>query len=476
MVVDAQVETDLYELGPDGVALTDLSQSTMMSLRLELDTSFGGSVEFVIYNPQMLASIPVVENSYPYSLVGDSNITGHFDYRGWRATVGQHTVYIRIFTGKDLSGDELCSRDVTFDVIPHRDGLAQTTVYSSQHRGGCTAPESHIDGLAECSAAGALLGLTEQAAQTNPQLQHSRPYGCTWDEGRAPDGSRGGHLRWNTLGRLNMDDVKRQSICKIVTAASISPTPSPTPVPTTINTACDPESWDAVKNGEICTDLSSCSALIDFENIASANCGDFCASHGLRCDDADDDTRNRCQVLGRTSDRYTCDTPIVRSTGWDAICYCSDPPLHNNIDGGKDSATSSSITAEQGPIVTIAALAIAAVAIVGAVTWKVVRSQRLSDTLDNFVWDSDAYNSPSSQPAGCEAFRGTSPGPPLHETLAFEPEDTRWSAASSLTDISDGVASDPHYEFDFDFDVKFSSDLGLQRCQSSNSEIQTSKV
>ena len=51
MVVDAQVETDLYELGPDGVALTDLSQSTMMSLRLELDTSFGGSVEFVIYNP-----------------------------------------------------------------------------------------------------------------------------------------------------------------------------------------------------------------------------------------------------------------------------------------------------------------------------------------------------------------------------------------------------------------------------------------
>ena len=126
--------------------------------------------------------------------MGDGNITGHFDYRGWRATVGQHTVYIRIFTGKDLSGIELCSRDVTFVVLPDRDGLPQTTVYSPElNRGGCTAPASHIDRLAECSEAGAFLGLSYQAAQVNSQLQLRRPYGCTWDEGRAPDGSK--HLR-----------------------------------------------------------------------------------------------------------------------------------------------------------------------------------------------------------------------------------------------------------------------------------------
>jgi len=232
MVVSVHRNTagaDLYELGPAGVALTDLSHSAMMSLRLELDESFRGSVEFVIYNSQTLASIPVVENNYPYSLMGDANMDDHYGYRGWRATVGQHTVYVRIFAGKDLSGEELCSRDVTFAVVPHRDAPPQTTVYSTDlHRRGCTAPESHIDGLAECSEAGAFLGLTDQAAQTNPQLHLRRPYGCTWDEGRAPDGSKSGYLRWNALGQLNVDDVKRRSICKIVTPATWAPTPSPT--------------------------------------------------------------------------------------------------------------------------------------------------------------------------------------------------------------------------------------------------------
>ena len=223
------VDADLYKLGPDGIALTDLSQSAMMTLRLELDESFRGSVEFVIYNSLTLTSIPTVENSHPYSLMGDAIIADHLNYRGWRATVGQHTVYIRMFAGKDLSGEELCSQDVTFVVVPHRDAPLQTTVYSTNlHRGGCTAPESHIDGLAECSDAGASLGLAGQVAQTNPQLHRRRPYGCTWDEGRAPDGSKSGYLRWNALGRWNMDDELRRSICKIVTPGTRVPTPSPT--------------------------------------------------------------------------------------------------------------------------------------------------------------------------------------------------------------------------------------------------------
>jgi hypothetical protein len=240
-----------------------------------------------------------------------------------------------------------------------------------------------------------------------------------------------------------------------------APTPPPTPAPTDNITACDPQTWDAVKNGEICTELSACSALIDFENIASTDCGAFCASHGLRCDDADDEKRNKCKVLGRTSDQYTCNTPIVDSTGWDAICYCSNSPINVNIVGGGDSAESSSITAERQSIIAMAALAIAAVAFLGGVMWAVrtVRSKRSSYSMDSFEWDDKdvtsptiaiEYNSPSSQPAGREAFCGTSPSHPFHRTRAFEPEYTRRTATSSLTDISNGVGSDPNQYVDFD--------------------------
>ena len=229
-----------------------------MSLRLELDESFKGSVGFTV-DRQTRSSTPHVENNRPYSLMGDDNVTGHVDYRGWRATVGQHIVHIRVFTGKDLSGEELCSRDVPFVVVSHPGAIPQATVYSSSlHPECCTVPERHLDGLAECSEAGGFLGLTHEPAQVNFRHQIRRPHGCTWDEGRAPDGSRGGYLRWNSLGQLNMHDAKRRCICKTVTPANLTssstpptrqptlrptwqppsppqnwwPTPSPTPPPT----------------------------------------------------------------------------------------------------------------------------------------------------------------------------------------------------------------------------------------------------
>ena len=114
-----------------------------------------------------------------------------------------------------------------------------------------------------------------------------------------------------------------------------SPTPSPTsspataaiPEPTLSSAPCDPTSWDEVGNGNICTALSACSALIDFRNIAPTNCDEFCASHGLECDDAKDETGNSCQVRGGASGKLTCSTTIGGSTGWDAICYCSDASM-----------------------------------------------------------------------------------------------------------------------------------------------------
>ena len=517
MVVDAHqnaVDTDVFELGSDGVALTDLSRSAMMSLRLELDESFWGSVEFVIYDPETLASIPNVENSYPYSLRGDDNITGNVDYYGWRAIVGQHTVHIRVFTGKDLSGEELCSHDVTFEVVPCRGATTEATVYPVERSlGGCTASKSHLDGIAECSAAGAFLGLTDESALVNSQNQLRRPYGCTWDEGTVSDGGTGGYLRWNSLGQLNIDDNNRRSICKIVTpacpttldptqlptpsppfSATISPpTPSPTltstparisptPVRTGNHTVCDPDSWDAVKNAEICTNFSACSALIDFKNIVPTNCGEFCASHGLECDDANDEQQNRCQVYGRTSNRYTCDTLIVSSIGWDAICYCSDPPTRSpsptpmpsldldlselaNIVGGRGSAKgsakgSSTLERESGESVAVTfVVVIAVVSIVGAVTRKVVSDavtrKVVSDHLESsgadgmidVVWD-DRLNGTDEVAYGAGVFeighlspspragrkvsieeevccRDGSPFSPLRESLAFGMEKTR---------------------------------------------------
>ena len=161
---------------------------------------------------------------------------------------------------------------------------------------------------------------------------------------------------------------------------------APKGTPTGNYTACDPERWDAVKNAEICTDLSGCSALIDFENIAPNNCGEFCASHGLQCDDANDEKENRCQIMRRTSVQFTCDTPISTSTGWDAICYCSDPPTKppstrptsmpmSGLDsgdlayvvGGKGSVHGS-FTSERGSsgmLVVVVVVVIAAVGIVG---------------------------------------------------------------------------------------------------------------
>ena len=112
------IDTDLYPLRPAGVALTDLSQSAMLSLRIELDESFGGSVEFTIYDTQTGVSIPHLENNYPYTLMGDdNNISGHVNYHGWKATVGEHTVAIRIFTGKDRSGELFCAIEETFEVV-----------------------------------------------------------------------------------------------------------------------------------------------------------------------------------------------------------------------------------------------------------------------------------------------------------------------------------------------------------------------
>ena len=124
MVVDAHrngPDQDLFPLGPAGVALTELSQSAKLSLRIELDESFGGSVEFTIYDTQTGMSIPHVENSYPYALMGDDNVTGNLDYYGWRATVGEHTLAVRIFTGKSRSGELLCAHDVIFEVVASRD-------------------------------------------------------------------------------------------------------------------------------------------------------------------------------------------------------------------------------------------------------------------------------------------------------------------------------------------------------------------
>lgn len=124
MVVDAHrngPDQDLFPLGPAGVALTDLSQSAMLSLRIELDESFGGSVEFTIYDTRTGTSIPHLENSYPYALMGDDNVAGNVDYRGWRATVGQHTLALRIFTGKSRSGELLCAHDVIFEVVASGD-------------------------------------------------------------------------------------------------------------------------------------------------------------------------------------------------------------------------------------------------------------------------------------------------------------------------------------------------------------------
>jgi len=117
MVVDAHrnwPDQDLFPLGAAGVALTDLSQSAKLSLRIELDESFEGSVEFTING------IPHVENNYPYALMGDNNVAGNLDYYGWTATVGEHTLAIRIFTGKSRSGELLCARDVIFEVVASR--------------------------------------------------------------------------------------------------------------------------------------------------------------------------------------------------------------------------------------------------------------------------------------------------------------------------------------------------------------------
>ena len=111
------------------------------------------------------------------------------------------------------------------------------------------------------------------------------------------------------------------------TRTTSEPTPSPTVAPTSGAVSCDPSGWAEVKNRQVCTALSDCSALIDFTDITPTNCREFCASYGLDCDDADDERKNECDVLRQTSDRYTCDTAINSETGEDAICYCSDPPM-----------------------------------------------------------------------------------------------------------------------------------------------------
>ena len=112
--------SDLYPLRPNGVALADLAGNHKMSLRLELDPAFEGSVEFTILDPQTQQSVPTVENMFPFSLVGDVVELGTITYRGWRATIGQHTVHIRVFAGKDLGGNELCAISESFEVIARR--------------------------------------------------------------------------------------------------------------------------------------------------------------------------------------------------------------------------------------------------------------------------------------------------------------------------------------------------------------------
>ena len=105
------------------------------------------------------------------------------------------------------------------------------------------------------------------------------------------------------------------------------PTPSTTAAPTSIAVSCDPSGWVEVKNGEICTELSDCSALINFADIVQTNCREFCTSYGLDCDDADDEIKNKCNVFSRTSDQHTCDTAIDSEVDEDAICYCSNSPM-----------------------------------------------------------------------------------------------------------------------------------------------------
>jgi hypothetical protein len=80
-----------------------------------------------------------------------------------------------------------------------------------------------------------------------------------------------------------------------------------------------------VKNGEVCTELSDCSALIDFTSAIQTNCREFCDSYGLDCDDANDEKHDICQVFRQN--QYNCDTEIDIETGYDAICYCSNPPM-----------------------------------------------------------------------------------------------------------------------------------------------------
>ena len=71
--------------------------------------------------------------------------------------------------------------------------------------------------------------------------------------------------------------------------------------------------------------------MIDFEDIMPNTCGEFCTSHGLQCDDANDDKKNKCKVKSNTASQYTCDTEILGRTGWDAICYCADPPRPTGV-------------------------------------------------------------------------------------------------------------------------------------------------
>ena len=228
-------DPDLYPLRPNGVALADLSSSHEMSLRLELYPAFEGSVEFTILDPQTQQPVARVENSFPFSLMGDNGRLGNVNYQGWIATVGSHTVHIRIFADKDLRGGELCSISERFEVVASR-GAAPTVAPSSSGTPGpsqttftpapnpmtieyldgmtgCSGEWNHLDGLAECSQAAAVLGLPSITAQINSRKQRKRPFGCVWDEGRSPSGSRG-YLRWNSVGRINSDDSKRRSVCK----------------------------------------------------------------------------------------------------------------------------------------------------------------------------------------------------------------------------------------------------------------------
>ena len=99
-------------------------------------------------------------------------------------------------------------------------------------------------------------------------------------------------------------------------------TPSPSPAPAPEEGECDTETWTAVKNGEVCSELANCAALIDFKATDAATCGEFCAGHQLACAGANDERHNRCLINANAALAMECDTPITRSVGHDAICYC----------------------------------------------------------------------------------------------------------------------------------------------------------